>query len=316
MSEKATPGRIRVLRPTEVERALPMDLAIAATRELLVARKKGELVSGQRSGIEVGATGLIWTPGGHAPTKRIGLRLYLTNVPEDDQVVAVWDTVSGQLQGLVVGAAFGAIRTGAIGGVAIDVLARKDSRVLAVIGLGSQARRQVEACLVVRPIEQVRLYRRSQAELAAEADQLAARWGVEVVACSSAEQAVRTADIVVTATSSIHPVLEASWLVPGTHLSVLGPKWDKRAEVPLDAVSQADVILSDFPEQFRAEAHFMLASRPEGERMGDLADHLDGGRHHALERTCFLSHGLSGTEPWLLDAALKEAERLSIGQLV
>lgn len=293
-----------------------MTVAIAATRELLLARHRGEVVSGRRDHLQVDASSLVWTPGGHGPSAQVGLRLYLTNVPTDDQLVAVWDTDSGQLQGLAVGAALGAIRTGAIGGVAVDVLARPDSRVLAVIGLGPQGRRQVEACLAVRPIEQVRIYRRNQAALASEVEELAARWGVAVVACRDARQAVRAADVVITATTSADPVLEAAWLAPGSHLSVVGPKWEAASEVTLEAISQADVILSDFPEQFRSEPQFMLSGRPEAERMGDLADHLDDARHHAAERTCFLSHGLSGTEPWLLATALRQAARLGIGQLV
>src|SRR5437899_2557632 len=103
----------------------------------------------------------------------------------------------------------GQIRTGAASGYATDVLAAPGAATLGIIGSGFQARSQLDAIREVRQLREVRVWSRSEEKRRRFADETGAR------AVSSAEEAVRGADIVVTATSAGKPVIEASWIVPG-----------------------------------------------------------------------------------------------------
>ena len=100
----------------------------------------------------------------------------------------------------------GQIRTGAASGYATDLLANPEAETLGVIGSGFQARTQIEAIRAVRPIKTVRVWSRNEEKRRKFAEECSAE------AVDSAEEAVRGAQIVVTATNSAEPVLEDGWI--------------------------------------------------------------------------------------------------------
>jgi ornithine cyclodeaminase/alanine dehydrogenase-like protein (mu-crystallin family) len=112
------------------------------------------------------------------------------------------------------------MRTAAASAVATDLLARRDTGVLAIIGSGVQAASHLEALSIVRKFNKVRVWSPRNAKAFAET--------LGVQAASTAEEAVRGADVIVVATSSMTPVLEGKWLSPGAHINAVGanrPTW-------------------------------------------------------------------------------------------
>jgi ornithine cyclodeaminase/alanine dehydrogenase-like protein (mu-crystallin family) len=146
----------------------------------------------------------------------------------------------------------GQIRTGAASGYATDVLARPDAQVLAIIGSGFQARTQLEAMRAVRDLKEVRVWSRSEEKRRA----FAAETGSH--ATGTAEEAVRGADIVVTATWSKDPVIEAAWIAPGTHINAMGSNQAQRRELPSDLIAKADLIAVDTIEAGKVESGDLL----------------------------------------------------------
>src|SRR5262249_20245821 len=121
--------------------------------------------------------------------------------------------------------------------------------------------------------------------------------GVPVIPCASAEEAVRGAAIIVTATSSARPVLEGAWLRPGVHLNAVGSNRIERRELDEAAVRRADLLVVDALEQARLEAGALLAV--DGgvplDRAVELKDIVGGarpGRSSDSEITLFKSLGL------------------------
>src|SRR5450432_582985 len=106
------------------------------------------------------------------------------------------------------------MRTAAVSAVATDALARGDASILAILGAGGQARSHLEALRIVRTFREVRVWSpRNAAEFCRQHD---------VSAASSAEEAVRGADVIVVATASTRPVLMGQWLSPGVHINAVG----------------------------------------------------------------------------------------------
>lgn len=130
----------------------------------------------------------------------------------------------------------GQIRTGAASGAATKFLAREDASTLGVIGTGFQAETQIEAMSLVRNLREVRVWSRGQERRETFAAKCAARFGVNVRAVETAREAVECVDIVVTATSSKVPVLEADWISPGTHVNAMGSNWLIKRELPTELV--------------------------------------------------------------------------------
>lgn len=146
----------------------------------------------------------------------------------------------------------GQIRTGAASGYATDVLAAPDASSLAIIGSGFQARSQFDAIREVRAIKEVRVWGRN----AAKRDEFASSIGA--TACATAEQAVRGAHIVATATSAKDPVLASEWVAEGAHINAMGSNQAHRRELPSDLVARAALIAVDSIEQAKIEAGDLL----------------------------------------------------------
>lgn len=280
-----------------------MPIAIDAVEKALLARFNGKAVSPPRHHVSFPGHGdLVFTVGGFLGVAPLaGFRVYETfHGPEHSQIVAVWSTDDARFQGLITGERLGAIRTGAIGGVAIRHLSSPHASVIGVLGSGLQARTQLAAATAVRRITHARVYSRGEANRVAFAREMQLELGIEVTPVESAPEAVVDADIVLCATSSDRPIVNASELKPGAHVNTVGPKTLEGHELGVDIAAMATVIATDSPEQTRAySSAFFLDGSGHELRMVDLSEILAGkaiGRKSSEDTTLFCSVGLAGTE--------------------
>jgi ornithine cyclodeaminase len=225
--------------------------------------------------------------------------------------VVLHDSASGRVRAIAVGEEIGSRRTGAIGGVAVDALARPDAATIGVIGAGNQAWTQLWATAAVRPLREVTVHSRTRGSREAFAARVRSELGLRARAVESAAAAVRDRDIVVLATTSETPVVSAADLAPGTHVNTVGFKQRGRAEFGLDLPERAAVIATDSPVQATAyEPPMITVGTPAQERMRHLGAILSGalpGRGAADEISLFCSVGLAGTEVFLLDRLAQSA---------
>jgi ornithine cyclodeaminase/alanine dehydrogenase-like protein (mu-crystallin family) len=131
------------------------------------------------------------------------------------------------------------LRVAATCGLAAQYLARKDARVAGLLGTGWQAGGQAAAIAAVRPIERIRCFSPDRARCQAFANETAKRIGIDVIAVTTAREAVEGADVAMCATSSMQPVLPAEWIRPGMHISSL-----KRLELDASVAAVADIVVT------------------------------------------------------------------------
>ena len=129
------------------------------------------------------------------------------------------------------------MRTAAVSAVAVDCLTRRDVNVLGILGSGVQARSHLKALLRVRRFEEIRVWSRSEENARRFADEVGAR-------VTSAEDAVRGADVVLTLTSSPVPVLQGQWLKQDAVVCAVGAVTPERRELDDEAVRGAVVVES------------------------------------------------------------------------
>ena len=149
------------------------------------------------------------------------------------------------------------------------MLAREDARVLAILGAGVQGRAHLTALAGVSAFEEVRVFSPTEAHARALA---AAGDGAARVA-SSAEDAVRGADVVVTATSAREPVLRRDWLAPGAHVNAVGASMPSVRELDVETVA-ACALFCDSRESLRNEAGEYLLAVEQGAISGE--NHVRG----------------------------------------
>ena len=146
------------------------------------------------------------------------------------------------------------VRTGGASGIATKYLAREDAKIHAVIGSGRQAASQVRAVSAVRPIEELRVYNRTEESREKFAAAMAEELDILVIAADSGEACVKGADIISTITNAAEPVLEGAWLSAGVHINGAGANAAQRRELDDAAVLAADLYVTDSVEQAQIEA--------------------------------------------------------------
>ncbi|GHC72128.1 ectoine utilization protein EutC [Limoniibacter endophyticus] len=142
------------------------------------------------------------------------------------------------------------VRTAAAGAVAARHLAREDASAAAIFGAGVQARLQLEALMLVRPIKSARIWARDHAKAQQLARVMAQEHGLDIVAKADPGEAVRGADIIVTTTPAEKPILKAEWLEPGQHLTAMGSDAEHKNEIE-PAVFARTIYVADRTTQTR-----------------------------------------------------------------
>jgi ornithine cyclodeaminase len=192
---------------------------------------------------------------------------------------------------------------GAIGAVAVDALAPSSASTLGLVGTGVQAWNQLWAISVVRELTEVTVFSRSADRRNAFAERVSAELGLPVVAAPSARETVEGKALVVLATNSSVPVIDASWIAPGSYVTTLGPKQFGRAEFGPDLVARADVAVTDSLAQTAAyDPPFILTGTLQHDRLVSLGAVLAGDAPAPSpgQTVVFCSVGLAGTETYLL----------------
>lgn len=232
-----------------------------------------------------------------------GMKIYSTSPRGARFVIPLYRTESAELVALIEGDYLGQMRTGAASGVATRAMARKDSRILAIIGTGLQARTQLEAVAAVRKFETMRAFGRDQARREQFAKEMSARLGIEVAPAKSAEAAVRGADVLITMTNSIKPVVDGKWLEPGMHINAAGSNFAQKAELDAKAVLWCDVIAVDSIEQAKMEAGDLIQAFDGDEarwndvrELGQIVVGTISGRKDEKEITLFKSMGIASED--------------------
>ena len=284
---------MKVLLDADVRSQLDAAEALEAARRALIDAYRGRLAAPPRLHAELGENGLVFTVGGYVDGP-VGFRVYGLWPGDSDQAVLVWDG-TGRLSGCVVGNELGARRTGALGGAAVDALARPDSATVGIVGSGVQAWTQLWAISAARSLSSVRIFSPTSDNREAFAGRALAELGLSAVACDTAQDAVADADIVVLATRAERPVVDAAWIRPGAHVNTVGPKLASAHETPTKLADAAAVVVTDSPDQAAGYGEPFFTSRPLTHLGAVLAGDAPG-RADDRDITLYCSTGLAGSE--------------------
>ena len=175
-------------------------------------------------------------------------------VPTHSALIVLFRPDTGEPLAIMDGRLITEMRTAAVSAVATRAMAAEDARVLAILGSGVQARSHAEALRLVRDFEEIRVWSRTPEH----AERFAAEVGARAM---SAADAVRDADVVVTATASMDPVLKGAWLKPGAHVNAIGWRGPKGRE--LDDEAMRNIVVVDSREAVLRESGDVLLSGAE-----------------------------------------------------
>jgi ornithine cyclodeaminase len=281
--------KLLVLSEHDVTELLTMAECIEVMEDALAALARGEVHNPLRQKVHAGgAPGLLglmsaWR-GGEQPYYALKEVCVFPQNPKrglDTHLGAVilHSGETGEPLLIANAAAITAIRTAAVSAVATKLLAKPDASVLAILGTGVQARSHREAIPLVRPIKEIRMCGRE----------------------GNAEETVRGADVIVTATNSREPVLRREWLSPGVHINAVGSSIAAARELDSATLASASLFVDRRESTLNESGDYLFAvvekaiSGPDHIKaeLGEILTGEASGRKSVDEITLFKSLGLA-----------------------
>src|SRR5947209_9321237 len=215
---------ILLLNETEVQRLLDPDALMDALAEGFRALSSGLVDAPKRNGVSVPNTGFLLAMPAYQQGREITVKLVSVfhdnerlGIPSHQALICLFDPETGTSLSFMDGTYITALRTAGAAALSTRLLARTDTRVLAIVGAGVQGRSHLQMLPRVRPFSEIRI----ASGHVAHAEQLAAT-DARAHAVETAEEAVRGADVVCLCTNAGEPVISPDWLAPGMHVTSVG----------------------------------------------------------------------------------------------
>lgn len=328
---------MRIISKADVQQAMDMAACIEVNTTAFIAVATGRAKVPVKHHIPVesqaGAVALFM-PGYLPDEAALGVKVVSVfpenrakGLPGTVGAIMLVSAETGEPVALMDGTWLTSLRTGAGTGVATQLMARPDSKVLALLGAGSMGFHQVEAVLAVRPVDSVLIWNRTPAraeELAEEVAALCRESGktVKVQAVTDPEAAVRQSDIVVASTASATPVVLGEWVRAGTHVNLIGAHGADMREGDDALLLKSGTRAVDAFDSSAAsgELRIPLAAgvvrREDFVDLGAIAAGKVSGRNRSDEITWFKSVGLAAQDMACAAHILRTSEQRDLGIVI
>ncbi|WP_428028018.1 cyclodeaminase [Altererythrobacter sp.] len=215
------------------------------------------------------------------------------------------------------------IRTAAAGAVAARHLSNEGSTSACIVGAGVQARMQLEALLLVRPITRATIHGRTLEKAIVAAEEMSERLGIEVSASDDLEAGVSQADIVITTTPSKAPLIKPEWLRKGQLVIAMGSDQKSKVELEAECIRRADLFVVDRLSQSQAQGELRHAIEEgivrEDEIFPELGEIVAGrvlGRHAQEDIVICDLTGTGIQDTAIANLACELAEKKNVGEII
>ena len=295
-----------VLSDSDVRALLPMDECIEAMDGVLRSLARGELHQPLRFLTRPpGADSLMgFMPAHRAGEGSVWSLKEIVVVPGNrargldahQGAVLLHDGETGELSAILNASPITEIRTAAVSAVATRALARPDARVVAILGLGVQARSHAEAMRAVLDGAEIRTWSRGDG--------------------GTPEDVLHGADVVCTCTSAREPILRREWLAPGTHVNAVGSSIPTTRELDTETMAAASLFVDRRESTLNESGDLLLAGLGEEHIQAELGEVLIGahpGRVNRDELTVFKSLGLAVEDLAAAELIVRKAREQGVG---
>src|SRR6187402_3903350 len=251
---------------------LPMEECIEVMEKMFRSLAAGECLQPLRNIMRLpDGSGVLGTMPGHAGKLGVmGIKVITvfhanseSGLPSHQGIVMLFDAKHGQPLMLFDALEITAIRTAAASAVATKFLSRENSSTLAIIGSGEQAKRHIEAMLLVRNIKQINIWSRSEKNAKHLVNELSGEYNIPIHIKENVQQAVEHADIICTVTASKEPVVLGDWIAAGTHINAVGSSTPLSRELDTATIVKS-ILFTDRYESLFNEAGDFLIPKKEG----------------------------------------------------
>jgi ornithine cyclodeaminase len=323
---------LKVLTKRDIQNAVTMADAIEAVSQAYSQLSRGKTIAPLRTQVPVKdkEAVVLFMPAFLPHSGALGAKIvsvFPQNIPSElstiHAVVLLLDRETGRPTALLDGTYLTALRTGAASGVATDLLARQNSKTVAIFGAGVQGRTQLEAVCTVRDIIKARIYDPSSDRARVYASEMRERGDPipqDISVAQTPEEALQDADIICTATTSWEPVFMDKDLKEGVHINGIGSYTPEMQEVPVQTVLRSKIVVDSMEASLTEAGDLIIPLQDkmlvESDIHGEIGQIATGdilGRESDAEVTFFKSVGLAVQDLATAILALERAEALHLG---
>lgn len=240
----------------------------------------------------------------------------LHGLPSVTATVVLNDTKTGLPLAIMDGTYLTMIRTGAVGGIAAKYLARRNAKIVGIVGAGVQGRGQLRGVAEVRDVERVLVYDPVPEQSRKFASEMGRELSVDVLPVDSAQRAVMGVDLVAVATPSSTPVVMSEWVGPGLHITSVGVSTAGKQEIATEVFKRGKLVLDELSQTSKIGginvpfSRGLLRSEDVYAEIGEIILGKKPGRTSDEEVTVFVSSGLAiqdvATAKLVYDKALQQ----------
>ena len=276
-----------VIDESQVASMVTVSDSIRLVREAYTRLAQGQALNPERAWLSIpGGVSAFSMPAHVLGSETISVKVARVNprnversLPSVMTTVYVYDSSTGQECAKLEADTLTALRTAASTAVATDLLARKSSKTLGVIGTGRQAEAHLPALMMVRKFSRILVFSRNKTGRDAFAERSSLKLSTSVEPTNSPEEVVESSDVLVLATNSQVPLFKGALVKPGTHVNAIGAALPdtrevdsllvKRSIVVVDSMAQAKSSYGDILIPYREGAIRMLGLKELGELLLD-----------------------------------------------
>lgn len=299
---------MQIITAEQTQQVFTMEKCISLMRNTLLSFYHGDAQQIVRTAMKLDGNNVLGLMPAYIQSKNIaGTKVltvipdnYMANLPSHQGQVLVFDATSGVLKAIVDAEVITGVRTAAVSAVATHLLANKKASSLALLGAGLQARKHMEAMLLVRPIDQITVWDALPSASQLFASEIEHRFSIPVTACTTAAEAVKSADIICTLTPSKQPILFHQHVKPGAHINAVGACRPDARELETALVKRSSLFVDSKEAALCEAGDYLIPVREkaieETHIIGELGALIAGdipGRRNPEEITLFKALGLA-----------------------
>lgn len=315
----------------EIEKMLTMRDSIEAMKTAFINFGKGKADVPQRTSLKLskGKGEALFMPAYKKDSEYASLKIVSVfkdnpelNLPKIQALIFLMNAENGKPAAVMDGEFITAMRTGAVSGLAADLLSKKDSKTAAVFGTGIQAVKQLQAIDCVRKLEKVFIFGTSIEKAKMFIDANNKKYSFNLIAGKD-KSLIKQCDIICTATSSYTPVFENDNLKEGVHINSIGSYKPEMSEIPEETIARSKIVVDSISACLK-EAGDIIKPIKSGliseehiyAELGEVAAGLKTGRENDKEITVFKSVGIAIQDLTAASLVYKKAKIMNLGTTI
>ncbi|MDP7608554.1 MAG: ornithine cyclodeaminase family protein [Candidatus Marinimicrobia bacterium] len=301
--------KVLIVNKREIMDSITMEECITVMENIFIQLEEDQAFNPLRSSMLIpGENGLLSMMPGYLNKQDIMGIKSVSVYPENANIgleshqgsVTLFNALNGTPLAIMDAGQITAIRTAAVSGLATRILAKKNSKILAILGSGIQAKTHIEAMTTILNLEEIRVWSKNKKNAKKLVEEQRKKYAIPFRPFDTVNEAIYNADIICTTTAAVEPILQGKYLMQGVHINAVGSSVRNTRELDGFAIKLSKLYVDKIESTINESGDFLMAKQ-EGTiddnhiigTLGEILTKQKKGRNNVNDITLFKSLGLA-----------------------